>query len=115
MIKGIFTRNPRGEITHFEISGHAQAGPYGSDIVCSAVSALSISAVNGIEALAGFAPEVDIDQENGGYLSVDLLNPVVNREQWNIAQILLENLLMGLQAVQAENETYVSLQTITEK
>jgi uncharacterized protein len=37
-----------------ELTGHADAGKTGQDIVCAAVSAVSIGAVNGIEGLAGF-------------------------------------------------------------
>ncbi len=58
MIKGTFKRNDSGRIVSFELAGHAQAGEYGKDIVCAAASALAISAVNGIDALAGVAPKL---------------------------------------------------------
>ena len=45
MIKGTFKRNDSGRIVSFELTGHAQAGEYGKDIVCAAASALAISAV----------------------------------------------------------------------
>ena len=46
MIKGTFKRNDSGRIKTFELTGHADAGEYGSDIVCAAVSALTINTVN---------------------------------------------------------------------
>ncbi|MSE22463.1 ribosomal-processing cysteine protease Prp, partial [Lactobacillus parabuchneri] len=38
----------RGHVSGFTITGHADAGEYGQDIVCSAVSVLSITTVNGL-------------------------------------------------------------------
>ena len=95
MIKGTFKRNDSGRIVSFELTGHAQAGEYGKDIVCAAASALAISAVNGIDALAGVTPIVEANNEEGGYLLVKLV-PRLTQEQSNISQILLENLLIGL-------------------
>jgi len=108
MIKGTFKRNDSGRIVSFELAGHAQAGEYGKDIVCAAASALAISA-----ALAGVAPKVEADNENGGYLLVTLPSRLT-QEQSNIAQILLENLLIGLQSVQEEYNDYIQIKTTKE-
>lgn len=113
MIKGTFRRDEEGHLVSFQLTGHAGSGPYGEDIVCAAVSALAISTVNGIEALAGFTPEVEVNDLEGGYLTMALKN-VVNKEQLNISQILLENLLLGLQAIALENKEYVMIQTINQ-
>ncbi|MFD1900438.1 ribosomal-processing cysteine protease Prp [Enterococcus termitis] len=114
MIKSSFKRNDAGQIVSFEVTGHAEAGPYGSDVVCAAVSALTISTVNGIDALAGFEPIVETNDDEGGYLYVEVLSNA-NQEQTNIAQILLENLLLGLQAVEQENLEFIQVKTINEK
>lgn len=82
MIKGSFKRTGSGRIVSFELTGHAEAGPYGSDVVCAAVSALAISTVNGIDALAGFEPIVEVEDVEGGYLYVEMLT-TVNQEQKN--------------------------------
>ncbi|WP_086350199.1 ribosomal-processing cysteine protease Prp [Candidatus Enterococcus clewellii] len=111
MIKSLFKRNTSGRIVSFEMTGHAEAGPYGSDIVCAAVSALAVSAVNGIEALAGVTPIVDVNEEEGGYLYTEI-PAELNQEQTNIVQVLLENLLLGLQAIEQEHDEYIELQTI---
>jgi uncharacterized protein YsxB (DUF464 family) len=113
MIKSSFKRNDAGQIVSFEVTGHAEAGPYGSDVVCAAVSALTISTVNGIDALAGFEPIVETNDDEGGYLYVEVLSNA-NQEQTNIAQILLENLLLGLQAVEQENLEFIQVKTINE-
>ncbi len=54
MIKGSFKRTGSGRIVSFELTGHAEAESLWRDVVCAAVSALAISTVNGIDALAGF-------------------------------------------------------------
>lgn len=114
MIKGSFKRNESGHIVSFEVTGHAEAGPYGSDIVCAAVSALTFNTVNGIESLAGFQPLVDMNDEDGGYLYVETIKNVTG-EQVNISQILLENLLLGLQAVEAEEPEFIQIATVQTK
>ncbi len=114
MIKGTFKRNDAGQIVSFTLTGHADAGPYGSDIVCAGVSALVISTVNGISALAGFDPIIDTNEEEGGYLYVEMPSGMT-QEQNNIAQILLENLLLGVQSIEVEHSEYIKIETIIEK
>ena len=99
MIKAIFHRDEHGDIVSFELTGHADAGKTGQDIVCAAVSAVSIGAVNGVEALAGFKPDVIADEVHGGHLQMKLKS-VITGEQLHISQILLENLLLELQSIQ---------------
>lgn len=112
MIKGTFNRNESGSIVSFEISGHAFAEELGKDIVCAAVSALAISTVNGIDALAGVEPIIDEVDAEAGYLYVEMPTDIT-QEKANIAQILLENLLLGLQAVQEENSDYIQIETLS--
>lgn len=114
MINSSFKRNDSGKIVSFEVTGHAESGPYGSDVVCAAVSALTISTINGIEALAGFVPIVEINEDEGGYLYSEITSDT-NQEQSNIAQILLENLLLGLQSIEEEHAEYVQVRTINQK
>ena len=114
MIKVTFKRNDSGRIKTFELTGHADAGEYGSDIVCAAVSALAINTVNGIEALAGVKPLIDADDTEGGQLYVEIPSNMT-QEQTNITQILLENLLLGLQSVQEENSESIQVETLTKQ
>ena len=39
----------------------------------------------------------------------------MTQEQNNIAEILLENLLLGLQSIEAENSEYIQIKTINDK
>ncbi|OJG40338.1 hypothetical protein RV02_GL002471 [Enterococcus gilvus] len=112
LIKGTFTRNHAGQISEFTLTGHAEAGPYGSDIVCSAVSALAISTVNSLDALAGVIPNIETNDDEGGYLHVVLnLDDSMTQEQMNISQILLEHLLLGLQSIETEYLDFMEVQT----
>jgi hypothetical protein len=70
MIRVTFKLNSDHLITAFQMAGHADAGPYGQDIVCAAASALSISTINGLTQVAKTKPNVDSDDDNGGFLNV---------------------------------------------
>ncbi|ANK64347.1 hypothetical protein AYR54_03300 [Loigolactobacillus backii] len=106
MIKASFERNAEQEIICFRLTGHADSGPYGSDIVCAAVSAVAIGAVNGVEVLAGFEPQVKMDAENGGHLELRL--PAnLTLEQNKTAQIILANLHLSLESIVASYPDYV--------
>lgn len=52
----------------FEISGHAGYAHHGEDIVCAAVSVLSINTANALSELT--TNEVDIQMNDDGYLRV---------------------------------------------
>ena len=80
-----------GSIGGFQYEGHADAGEYGYDIVCSAVSALAIGCVNSIEALteAGFLEDA---AEEGGFLKV-ILEPETADD--HDAQLLLKSLALA--------------------
>ncbi len=42
-------KNSNGDYVGFELNGHAGSGEYGKDIVCAALSVLSINTVNSLE------------------------------------------------------------------
>ena len=46
MIKVSLTQN------RIHVSGHANTAPYGSDIVCAAVSAITLTLIRGLENIA---------------------------------------------------------------
>ena len=110
MIKSVIERDEQGNIDRFTLTGHADSGDYGKDIVCAAVSAVSIGAVNGIEALAGFEPTVEADEVNGGHLQMTV-DQELTGEQMHIVQIILENMVLSLQSIQDQYGDYLSLET----
>ncbi len=98
MIKVILYRKDE-RYRGFCCSGHADYAEEGEDIICSAVSALTVNCVNSIEALAGDAMFVTED-EDGGYLEM-----VLEDAGSEAAQLLLESLALGLDSIE---DTYGS-------
>lgn len=111
MIRATVKRDEAGRIVSYECSGHAGAGVAGEDIVCAAVSVLAISTLNGLTSLAGITPLVESNEDEGGHLYVELQGNLT-QEQMNIAQILLENYRLGLQAVEEEYAEYLRIQPV---
>lgn len=64
------------QLVAFQMTGHADAGPYGQDIVCAAASVLAINTVNCLERIAGVHPQVTADTTNGGLMKVTVNHPL---------------------------------------
>ncbi|MGR3741639.1 ribosomal-processing cysteine protease Prp [Companilactobacillus sp. DQM5] len=91
MIKASFKRDSEDRITDFLLTGHADYGESGElDIVCSAVSAISIGTINNIEALANSRANIKLDEKNGGYLKFHIDYDKTSEENHDIS-LLLEN------------------------
>lgn len=86
-------RRSNGRIAGFRAEGHAQSKSRpGRDIVCSAVSALTQTAVNAMEAVAGVPTEPTLDD---GLLEV-LLPGGLTAKQASDCQIILRTVIQGL-------------------
>ncbi len=46
------------------VSGHANTAPWGADIVCSAVSALTLTLIRGLREIAGMSLYESVEQGN---------------------------------------------------
>ncbi|WP_028783343.1 ribosomal-processing cysteine protease Prp [Thalassobacillus devorans] len=106
MIKVLIDRNDN-ELTGFEISGHAESGPYGHDLVCAAVSAVSFGAVNAVMELCGVEPAIDQGGE-GGFLRV-MLPDNLEAETKRKAQLLIEGMLVSLQTIEQDYNQYITI------
>ena len=95
-------------IVSFEMTGHANFSEHGSDIVCAGVSALAITTVNSIEKLGGYQPIVEVDEVEGGYLYMEVVEDLT-KEQEHTTQILLNSLLLGLEDIQSEYQDYLAV------
>lgn len=88
----------------FEATEHAGYAHEGSDIVCSAVSALTITAVNGMTEYL----KLPVGVESGdGYLYCEL-GADVSEADWQRAEILLETMILGLKAIARDYGDYLS-------
>ncbi|WP_125768760.1 ribosomal-processing cysteine protease Prp [Companilactobacillus furfuricola] len=108
MIKASFHRNADKAIDSFLILGHADSGPYGQDLVCAAVSAVTIGTINNLEKLTKVQPQVVSDEVNGGHLGCRITGAVSHD-----TALLLDNLseiLKDIAASYPDNITVSSTQ-----
>ncbi len=86
----------------FIISGHAGYAEEGYDIICSAVSVLSINTVNSLESLAHVP--VRAEQEDG-YLSCQF-EKELNRD----GILLMDSMILGMRTIcESYGKTYIQL------
>ncbi|EEI18678.1 hypothetical protein G8J22_01570 [Lentilactobacillus hilgardii] len=98
----------KGHVSGITITGHADAGEYGQDIVCSAVSVLSITTVNGLQEVVGLDVNVDSDEKNGGYLSVEI--PVIANSTKQIqSDAILKTFENGMTDIATSYSKYIKL------
>lgn len=107
MIKVNVSRNHKDSITAFELSGHAESGPKGHDLVCAAVSAVSFGAVNAVMKLCEFEPVVKQGGE-GGYLKVELPDNLSSHIDTK-AQWLLEGMIVSLETIERDYGQYITI------
>lgn len=111
MIQVSFSISSDKEIKKFKMVGHAEAGPYGSDIVCAAASALAIGTINNIKRLTREELSIEAAEKEGGYLDVSLKRQERTRS-FEDAQLLLWNFYYSMKDIQ---ESYSKYMTITKK
>ncbi|WP_125704472.1 ribosomal-processing cysteine protease Prp [Lacticaseibacillus daqingensis] len=114
MIKAVFSRDPAGAFQQFKLTGHADSGDYGHDIVCAAVSAVTIGIANSIEVMAGFDPVTFADEVNGGHIEASIPTTLTAEAQ-RTTQTLLESLYLTLSEIAQDHHDYVHVVTHTHK
>ncbi|BAM47156.1 ribosomal-processing cysteine protease Prp [Amphibacillus xylanus] len=107
MIKVKINRNDSGNITAYELSGHANSGPYGYDLVCAAVSAVAFGMTNAVIKLTEIEPIIDQGGQ-GGYLKVVLPDNITD-QALEKAGLLLEGMLTSLQTIERDYGQYISI------
>ncbi|BFL47418.1 ribosomal-processing cysteine protease Prp [Lactonifactor longoviformis] len=92
MITVIVYQRSDGEYIGFETSGHADYADEGYDIICAAVSALTVNAVNSMET---FTEDEFGGEQRDGYLKCMITGPVSTT-----AALLLKSMVLGLEMIQ---------------
>lgn len=110
MIQATFTRLDN-VLESVELTGHAGSGEYGFDIVCAAVSALSINLVNSLEVLTDCTVDLDINEIDGGYMKIDISH--VAQKTNEKVQLLFESFLLGMTNLAENSKEFVSIQVVT--
>lgn len=108
MVKVSIFKNKNGIITGFILSGHADYAEHGSDIICSAVSVLTINTINSIDRLTKDKFDLKQDEKKG------LINMQIIGVPSNDTSLLLNSLALGLQAIEDEySKKYIKINVKT--
>ncbi|MCI1287687.1 MAG: ribosomal-processing cysteine protease Prp [[Lactobacillus] timonensis] len=103
MIKAHFQVNADGKFVMIELTGHADSGDYGHDIVCAAVSAVVATCVNALSSVAHVKPHEESDDEQGGFIRVTEIGSDHD------SQIICQTLLDGLLSIQQQYGQYLEV------
>ncbi|MBP1996789.1 ribosomal-processing cysteine protease Prp [Paenibacillus eucommiae] len=97
----------------FIVEGHAEYDVPGKDLVCAAVSAITVGTVNSIETLTGLLPITEMEK---GLLDVTFQEwPVSDPTKASQVQLLLESMVIMLQTIHESYSDYITLETIYSK
>jgi len=107
MINASFELNNK-VFKQFTLTGHAESGPAGHDLVCAAASALVIGSANNLTRIAEVEPVIDANEEEGGFINV-MLPEAVDGDQQEKAQILLNALYYSLLDIEEEYGEFISV------
>lgn len=94
-------------IQSFSMSGHAEFGEHGKDLVCAGASAVAFGAVNSLFENAKIEPIID-QGKDGGYLAVEI--PHLEDEMTKMhTQIILETLRTSLETIEKDYGQYIKI------
>ena len=96
-----------GRVRGFEAKGHAGYARPGKDIVCAAVSAVLLTALNGLVELIG-APCMVIREDERGYLMVRLSRDLQENTAHD-AGLILGVAMAGIQSIAKDYPGYVDV------
>ncbi|PMB01723.1 hypothetical protein CEN49_27100 [Fischerella thermalis CCMEE 5273] len=103
-------RDGKGRLERVLIRGHAQAGPYGQDLVCAAVSGIAIGMVNAIESLLQ-TRVYQVADDHEGYLDCRIPQDLEHDREKSV-RLLLEAMAESLRQVALEHPSHVSMEEV---
>ena len=115
MIRGTFYRGAEGRLSGFWSRGHALpermiTSDETFDLICSAVSALTQTGVNALEAVAGITPVTVVrDGELRSKLPAD-----VRTEEAERAETVLRTIRVGLEGIAQVYPGFVQIDEVTD-
>lgn len=99
-------RDPTGKFQRIQIEGHADYAEYGKDIVCAAVSGITIGMINAIEKLLDV--QLITDSVDAGKLDFQI--PTISTSEVEAkVQLLLEAMIVALSNVADEYPQFVNM------
>ncbi|WP_405379505.1 ribosomal-processing cysteine protease Prp [Phascolarctobacterium sp.] len=96
-------RNKQGMIIGYKVSGHAGFAEEGSDIICSAVSALTQAPLLGLEKHLKLKPSYDVNQEDG------ILEVALNSAPNDLTEAILQTMAYGVESIARQCPQYVRI------
>ncbi len=103
MTKIVFYKNKEGNYVGFQAKGHAGGGEAGFDIYCAAISAITQTAVIGLEDVC--KAKVQIKMKDG-FLSAFIKEDDAKKEN---CQTVFKTLNLGLESFKSENPKYIQI------
>ena len=94
MITVTVTRE-NGEPVGFRVSGHANMGEYGEDLVCAAVSAIVQTAILGITEVCHIQAGVSVEEGN----TTCILSKDASSDEIRRAGIVFDTMIAGLRSI----------------
>lgn len=107
MTRVMIRRDADGYISGFCVQGHAGFAAKGEDLVCAGISAITFTAMAGLEGVAGIVQQAESDPGKAR-IAYDLPNGVSER-QFGIAQIIMETMRLGLEEMMAEYSEFIEV------
>ncbi|MDI3534214.1 MAG: uncharacterized protein PWQ82_579 [Thermosediminibacterales bacterium] len=104
MIKLKIERDRQNRILGFSVEGHAGFAPHGQDIVCAAVSALTLTAVLSLKKLLN----LKLDFKNSDGLLVCRL-PEMDNDVRSKAEIIVNTMLIGIRETKKNYPEYIEV------
>ena len=106
MVTIIVCKNSKEEVIALRVNGHAGYAEQGQDIVCSAVSVLTLNTINSISHLLGIKllPESKV-----GLLECKFPEQEDEKLQEKM-QLLLKSMLLGVQAIKDNYSDYIKFE-----
>ena len=104
MIKVSIFRNRDGKYNGFEVCGHAGYAEHGQDIICAAVSILTINTINSLEEFTDCKFDLKENEKKG------LISFKMKSEPNSNTELLLKSLVLGLTGISKEyNGEYIQI------
>lgn len=95
----VIVKKQKENLTGFHMEGHSGYAEYGSDIICSGISALAINCVNSIEKFTEDTFSVESDEQRG------MIDFQLSAESSKETQLLLRSFVLGVTEI---SKTYGS-------
>lgn len=103
MIKVDVFRDEQGMVVSYSVNGHAGYGKSGTDIICSAVSALTQAPLLGLERHLKLKPSFEVNQEDG------ILEVALNSAPTDLTEAIFQTMIYGLESIVRQCPQYVQI------